>query len=125
MRIELIDFDGNTAFAIYKEFAIGNESSKFKLTANEYHGTAGNSLAHHNGHGFSTNDSDNDNHPTNHCATSYLGAWWFNRCVTSDLNGQYFLMTPDAAHRGVYWRYWKGINYSLKGSLMMMRRVSN
>ncbi|XP_076115693.1 ficolin-2-like [Mytilus galloprovincialis] len=124
MRIDLIDFDGNNAFAKYKEFAIGDESSKFKLTANEYYGTAGNSLAHHNGHRFSTKDSDNDNHP-NHCATMFPGAWWFNYCVTSDLNGQYFQKTPDSAHRGVYWRSWKGSNYSLKSSLMMMRRVSN
>ncbi|XP_076116746.1 ficolin-2-like [Mytilus galloprovincialis] len=124
MRIDLIDFDGNTAFAKYKVFSIGDESSKFKLTANEYHGTAGNSLAHHNGHRFSTKDSDNDNHP-NHCATMFPGAWWFNYCVRSDLNGQYFQKTPDSAHQGVYWRSWKGSNYSLKGSLMMMRRVSN
>ncbi|XP_063400109.1 fibrinogen-like protein A [Mytilus trossulus] len=125
MRIELIDFDGNTAFAKYKEFAIGDEHSKFKLTANDYHGTAGNSLEHNNGHRFSTKDSDNDNYPASNCATMYLGAWWFNRCSASDLNGQYFLMIPDAVHRGIYWRFWKGINYSLKGSLMMMRRVSN
>ncbi|CAG2213935.1 unnamed protein product [Mytilus edulis] len=90
-----------------------------------HHNSYRNSLEHHNGHRFSTKDSDNDNHPTNHCATMFPGAWWFNHCVSSDLNGQYFLMTPDAAHRGVYWRLWKGINYSLKGSLMMMRRVSN
>ncbi|CAC5416560.1 unnamed protein product [Mytilus coruscus] len=83
----------------------------------------GNSLEHHNGHGFSTKDSDNDNY-NGHCAIVYLGAWWFNKCVTADLNGQYFLTTPDAQHRGVYWRAWKGANYSLKGSVMMMRRVS-
>ncbi|OPL33849.1 fibrinogen-related protein, partial [Mytilus galloprovincialis] len=123
MRIDLTDFEGNMAFAKYNFFAIGDESSKFKLSANGYHGTAGNSLEHHNGHGFSTKDRDNDNY-NGQCALNYLGAWWFNKCVTADLNGQYFLKTPDAEHRGVYWRTWKGANYSLKGSLMMMRRVS-
>ncbi|XP_052064326.1 ficolin-1-like [Mytilus californianus] len=123
MRIDLFDFDGNNAFAKYKEFRIGDESSKFKLTADGYYGTAGNSLEHHNGHRFSTKDNDNDNH-SSHCATVYPGAWWFNACVTADLNGQYFLKTPNGYHRGVYWRSWKGSNYSLKGSLMMMRRVS-
>ncbi|XP_052066542.1 ficolin-2-like isoform X3 [Mytilus californianus] len=83
----------------------------------------GNSLEHHNGQRFSTKDSDNDNNPS-HCATYYSGAWWFNTCVTSNLNGQYFLKTPKGYHQGVYWRSWKGYNYSLKGSLMMMRRVS-
>ncbi|CAC5416570.1 Ficolin-1,Ficolin-2 [Mytilus coruscus] len=123
MRIDLIDFDGNTAFAEYKEFAIGDESSKFKLIVNEYHGTAGNRMEHHKSHGFSTKDSDNDNY-IGHCATDYPGVWWFNKCVTADLKSQYFLKTPDAQHRGVYWRAWKRANYSLKKSLMMIRRVS-
>ncbi|CAG2213933.1 unnamed protein product [Mytilus edulis] len=122
IRIDLIDFDGNTAFAKYKNFAIGDESSKFKLTVDGYHGTAGNSMEYHSDHGFSTKDRDNDN-GAGHCALDYRGAWWFNKCVTADLNGQYFLKTPDSAHRGVYWRAWKGSNYSLKGSLMMIRRI--
>ncbi|CAC5416567.1 unnamed protein product [Mytilus coruscus] len=107
-----VDFD--RGWNKYK-LGFGNPKHEFWL---------GNRLEHHNGHGFSTKDSDNDNH-SSHCATMYPGAWWFNACVTSDLNGQYFLKTPDSAHRGVYWRSWKGENYSLKGSLMMMRRVSN
>ncbi|XP_076113571.1 ficolin-1-like [Mytilus galloprovincialis] len=122
MRIDLFDFDGNNAFAKYREFRIGDERSKFKLTADGYHGTAGNSLEHHNGRRFSTKDSDNDDH-SGHCATAYPGAWWFGGCVSADLNGQYFLRTPDSSHLGVYWRSWKGYNYSLKSSVMMMRRV--
>ncbi|VDI36075.1 Hypothetical predicted protein [Mytilus galloprovincialis] len=55
MRIDLTDFDGNHAFAKYNDFKIGDENSKFKLTANGYFGTAGNSLEHHNGIPFSTN----------------------------------------------------------------------
>ncbi|VDI33592.1 Hypothetical predicted protein [Mytilus galloprovincialis] len=95
-------FRRNTAFAKYKNFAIGDESSKFKLTVNGYHGTAGNNMEYHSGHGFSTKDSDNDI-GVGHCALDYRGAWWFNKCVTADLNGQYFLKTPDSVHRGVYW----------------------
>lgn len=82
----------------------------------------GNSLEHHNGRRFSTKDSDNDDH-SGHCATAYPGAWWFGGCVSADLNGQYFLRTPDSSHLGVYWRSWKGYNYSLKSSVMMMQRV--
>lgn len=41
MRIDLTDFERNQAFAKYKDFKIGAESSKFKLTANGYYGTAG------------------------------------------------------------------------------------
>ncbi|VDI17408.1 Hypothetical predicted protein [Mytilus galloprovincialis] len=123
MRIDLSDFDGNHAFAKYKDFKIGDASSKFKLTATGYNGTAGNSLAHHNSNAFSTKDMDNDNSKSN-CATFYTGAWWFNSCTTSDLNGVYFNKTPDQNHDGVYWRTWKGNNYSLKHSLMMMRRIN-
>lgn len=64
---------------------------------------------------------DNDNNSGN-CAVDYKGAWWFDRCVKADLNGEYFIRTPDAEHRGVYWRAWKGTNYSLKKTAMMLRR---
>ena len=51
---------------------------------------SGNSLAHHNGHGFTTKDSDHDKHGSN-CVVMLKGAWWFNRCTKSDLNGEYFI----------------------------------
>ncbi|XP_052071062.1 fibrinogen C domain-containing protein 1-like [Mytilus californianus] len=123
MRIDLTDFEGNHAFAKYKDFKIGAESSKFKLTANGYYGTAGNSLEHHNGISFSTRDNDNDNASSGNCSTWFPGGWWYNRCMTANLNGVYFIRTPAMEHRGVYWRTWKGINYSLKISVMMLRRL--
>ncbi|CAG2196658.1 unnamed protein product [Mytilus edulis] len=124
--IDCNDIPDTCPSGVYKVFP--NQTEGFdvycEMNIDEGHWTVSNSLEHHNGHRFSTKDSDNDNHPGN-CATLFPGAWWFDYCVTSDLNGQYFLKTPDSAHRGVYWRSWKGINYSLKGSLMMMRRVLN
>ncbi|CAG2186379.1 unnamed protein product [Mytilus edulis] len=83
----------------------------------------GNSLEHHNGYSFSTRDQDNDNAPNGNCSTWFPGGWWYNRCVTANLNGVYFIRTPVLEHRGVYWRTWKGINYSLKNSVMMLRRL--
>lgn len=77
---------------------------------------------HHTGNKFSTKDKDNDNLSGN-CAVNYKGAWWFNNCVTADLNGEYFIKTPASAHHGIYWRAWKGSSYSLKSSVMMMRRL--
>ncbi|CAG2228854.1 Ficolin-1-A,Angiopoietin-1,Fibrinogen C domain-containing protein 1,Ryncolin-1,Tenascin-N,Angiopoietin-related protein 7,Angiopoietin-related protein 6,Ficolin-3,Fibrinogen C domain-containing protein 1-B,Fibroleukin,Fibrinogen-like protein 1,Ficolin-1,Ficolin-1-B,Angiopoietin-4,Tenascin-R,Ryncolin-2,Fibrinogen C domain-containing protein 1-A,Microfibril-associated glycoprotein 4,Fibrinogen-like protein A,Ryncolin-3,Fibrinogen gamma chain,Angiopoietin-2,Tenascin-X,Ficolin-2,Tenascin,Angiopoietin-related pr len=99
MRIDLTDFEGNDAFAKYKHFKIGAESTKFKLTANGYYGTAGNSLEHHNGFSFSTRDQDNDNAPSGNCSTWFPCGWWYNRCVTANLNGVYFIRTPDKEHR--------------------------
>lgn len=41
LRIDLSDFDGNSAFAKYDEFSISDNKTKVKLTANGYYGTAG------------------------------------------------------------------------------------
>ena len=41
LRIDLEDFNGNTAYAKYSTFSIGDENSNFKLNANGYSGTAG------------------------------------------------------------------------------------
>ena len=41
MRIDMVDFDGNSAFAKYSDFSIGDETTKFKLTAYGYNGTSG------------------------------------------------------------------------------------
>ena len=40
----------------------------------------------HNGMAFSTSDNDNDLNPGN-CAKRYLGAWWYESCYSSSLNG--------------------------------------
>lgn len=41
LRIDLEDFEGNTAFAMYKQFRVGSEEDGFRLTAEGYSGTAG------------------------------------------------------------------------------------
>ena len=70
-----------------------NKSFRFEMwdTRNFFFffkGDARDSLAHHNQMQFSTKDSDNDLNSGN-CATSGQGAWWYNYCYDSNLNGRY------------------------------------
>ena len=87
-------------------------------------GTVGDSLSYHRGLAFSTKDRDNDKSSSN-CATSYKGAWWFNGCVISDLNGVYHHGQHSHDWEGVVWYYWKGKSYSVKGAEMKMKPVKN
>ena len=41
LRVNIDDFKGNTAFAKYSIFSVGDASSKYKLNAGGYTGTAG------------------------------------------------------------------------------------
>ncbi|XP_019863898.1 PREDICTED: ficolin-2-like, partial [Amphimedon queenslandica] len=105
LRVDLGDFEGNTAYANYSTFSVSDGSTEYILTVGGYSGTAGDSLAYHNGSRFSTRDNDNDNNGGN-CAQSGTGAWWYNSCYYSNLNGRYF-NTATNNGRGIRWHYWK------------------
>ena len=83
-------------------------------------GTARDSLAYHNGYPFTTKDQDNDNSKVN-CAVKYKGAWWYNRCLESNLNGVYHHGQYTGLD-GVWWYYWK--RYSAKRAEMKIRPVN-
>ncbi|XP_062606274.1 ryncolin-1-like [Saccostrea cucullata] len=89
LRVDLQKFSGKKAFAKYSSFSVGSESQKFKLTATGYSGTAGDSLAYHNGRPFSMKDAGNDSWK-NSCAVDRKAGWWFNGCDYCDLNEPYF-----------------------------------
>jgi ficolin len=74
------------------------------------------------GQQFSTFDQDNDVYSDN-CAVVYKGAWWFNACHQSNLNGFYYgrQLTPYAG--GVQWNTWTGRYYSLKTTEMKIKPV--
>ena len=46
-------------------------------------------LTNHNNMPFSTEDADNDKRYNDNCAVIYKGAWWYNDCYHSNLNGMY------------------------------------
>ena len=92
-----------------------------KLCRPNFTGDAGNSMATHNKMKFSTKDVDNDHMGGSNCAQVYKGAWWYNACHSSNLNGQY-LAGPHASYAdGVNWAPFKGHYYSLKTSEMKVR----
>ena len=108
LRVELEDIDSNKSYAKYSTFNISDSSTQYTLTVSGYSGTATDCLAYHNGMKFSTKDRDNDK-SGNNCATFFTGAWWYQSCYHSNLNGQYLKSKSDA--RSVTW------NCSPKGTI--------
>ncbi|XP_041374682.1 microfibril-associated glycoprotein 4-like [Gigantopelta aegis] len=122
LRIELEDFEGNTRYAMYSTFSLGSEAENYTLHVGSYTGDAGDSLIYHSGLPFSSRDKDLDKLPTN-CAETYHGAWWYNNCLASNLNGLYLRGPSETFDYGVLWLSWKGFYYSLKTTEMKMRKM--
>ena len=122
LRIDMQDFEGNSRYAQYSSFAVGDSVSKYTLSVSGYSGTAGDSLTgRNNRHKFSTRDQDNDVWGAN-CARFFKGGWWYDNCHYSNLNGLYhggyYSSTPAD---GVIWGAWRGYDYSLKFTEMKLR----
>ena len=129
LRIDMRDFEGNSAYAQYTTFSVGDSASKYILTASGYSGTAGDSLASrrihrygHNGYRFSTRDQDNDIYTGGSCAQLFKGGWWYSDCHSSNLNGLYHGGSHSSYADGVNWYTWKGYYYSLKLTEMKVRQ---
>ena len=78
LRVDLEDFTGNTVYAKYSKFHIGDERLFYKLILGDYEGTAGDSLSRHSNMNFSTRDQDQDIDSTINCAQLCSGAWWYD-----------------------------------------------
>ena len=48
LRVDLRDFEENSAYAQYTNFSVGDSEPKYILSVSGYSRTAGDSLAHHN-----------------------------------------------------------------------------
>lgn len=86
-----------------------------------------------NHHGFSTADRDNDGCSPcifgdiveSECAASEGGGWWYSRCGSASLNGDWH---PAGNHMGwasgLHWHTWKTSEpYSVKATRMMIKSV--
>ena len=60
------------------------------------------------------------------CADVFAGGWWFNQCLSSNLNGQYIAggQHSENPSTGVLWKDFRGVQYSLKCTEMKMRPKS-
>ncbi|KAK5926289.1 hypothetical protein CgunFtcFv8_021873 [Champsocephalus gunnari] len=146
LRIELVDWEGNTKYADYTTFRVGNEDGMYRLTYGYYlAGDAGDAFdgfdfgddssdkfyTSHNGMQFSTFDKDNDKFDGN-CAQQDGSGWWMNRCHAAHLNGKYYqggrYTEKDAGEfgydNGIIWVTWHNRWYSLKETTMKIIPLS-
>ena len=119
--MELEDWSGGKAYAKYGTFYIGDKQAQYRLEVGSYSGTAGDSLARHNNMAFTTKDRDNDRDSRYNCAVEWTGAWWYEDCYSSNLNGQYQGDKSDG--RGAIWHGFRGF-FSLKFTEMKLRPSS-
>ncbi|XP_039576046.1 ficolin-1-like [Passer montanus] len=123
LRVDLRDFENNYYFAKYASFRVLGESEKYRLVLGDFlGGNAGDSLSYHRDMPFSTADQDNDMSSFN-CATEYKGAWWYNDCHYSNLNGMYWMGVHGSYADGINWKTGKEYHYSYKRTEMKFRPV--
>jgi len=56
-----------------------------------------------------------------------LGAWWYQSCHSSNLNGVWYPANSSGGDnapyaKGITWNHWKGTLYSLKTTTMKVTR---
>ncbi|XP_066520139.1 fibrinogen-like protein 1 [Hoplias malabaricus] len=133
LRITLQDWHQQTRHATYNKFKVAGENHRFRLTAQNFHGDAGNALSYskrynHDGRAFSTYDRDHDRYTAGNCAHYYGAGWWFDSCLAANLNGRYYRTRYSGITDGIYWGTWyiltdsrTGEKYSFKSVEMKTR----
>ncbi|XP_006834424.1 PREDICTED: fibroleukin [Chrysochloris asiatica] len=134
LRIDLEDFSGIKLYALYDQFYVANEFLKYRVHIGNYNGTAGDALhfSKHYNHDmkfFTTPDRDNDRYPSGNCGLFYSSGWWFDACISANLNGKYYHQKYRGVRNGIFWGTWPGINeaqpggykFSFKEAKMMIR----
>ncbi|XP_018415939.1 PREDICTED: fibroleukin [Nanorana parkeri] len=115
LRIELEDFKGVKEHATYDQFYVANEYLKYRLSVSGYSGTAGDALLFskqysHDQKSFTTPDKDNDRYPSGNCGAYYSSGWWFDACMSANLNGKYYRSDYKGVRNGIFWGTWKGVD---------------
>ena len=80
----------------------------------------GNGFEVNNGMKFTTRDRDNDLHPY-HCGRGQQGAWWYNKCGITSLNGRYEPEGTTGA-KMIQWKTWR--NTTMRATAMKIRPMN-
>ncbi|KAJ4924994.1 hypothetical protein JOQ06_003941 [Pogonophryne albipinna] len=115
LRIELEDFEGVREYAKYEQFYVANEFLRYRLSISGYSGTAGNAINfnkhfNHDQKFFSTPDRDNDMYPSGSCGAYYSSGWWFDACMSANLNGKYYHKRYKGVRNGIFWGTWHNMS---------------
>ena len=122
LRVDLGDWEGNTAWAKYSDFKISPGEYTLNIGQYDSSSTGRDALGYSRGRAFTTKDNDNDGANSN-CAQIRKGAWWFWSCAWAHLNGHYYHKGSPVHGWGVSWHYWRASPYSLKTCSMKMRET--
>lgn len=115
LRIELEDFEGAREYAKYDQFYVANEFLRYRLSISGYSGTAGNAMNfnkhfNHDHQFFTTPDRDNDKYPSGNCGAYYSSGWWFDACMSANLNGKYYHKRYKGVRNGIFWGTWHNMS---------------
>ncbi|XP_038059562.1 fibrinogen-like protein A [Patiria miniata] len=121
LRVDLVDWDNVMTYAEYGQFGVSG--TNYQLTVGSYNdiSTAKDALtSKHNGMLFSTWDKDNDNYQAGSCAQDNYGAWWYDYCYLSNLNGKFY--AKRAPFSGLPWNDQQGQYEWFKKASMKIRQ---
>merc|ERR1712226_1019216 len=106
LRIELENADGERKQVHYNMFKVDSECNDYSLTLDNFieHELPDSMYANRNMK-FSTFDRDGDLSNDN-CAIRHIGAWWYNNCTDSNLNGM-FLPAGTPVDSSIHWYGWE------------------
>ncbi|XP_076083553.1 ficolin-2-like isoform X2 [Mytilus galloprovincialis] len=121
LSIYMEDFDAKFVYANFSNFLIVDELENYQLTVTGFSGSPGVGDGLSSGNSFTTKDRDNDLYGGN-CAQYEHGAWWYDYCGRSNLNGRYVAGFNNNV-TSVFYLDWKKSFYSLKKVTMMIKRI--
>ncbi|CAH1780699.1 unnamed protein product [Owenia fusiformis] len=78
-RFDLTTWESETGYAEYQTFDINDKNDKYRISIDDYSGTAGDSMQWSNHMRFTTKDNDNDRR-TGNCAEGHEGPFWYDSC---------------------------------------------